>query len=111
MPRLKMMPLIIRLKEGSRNMEKQLFVVTLEAAPAFGRCFPKVEAERMANIIRDAVRAKSCSFIGPVPFKITVERVSEVASASGEMREYAPEEFSELPEELTVSSLLEPGSQ
>jgi hypothetical protein len=102
MPRL-----IIQLKEGGRNMERQLFVVTLEVAPAFSRCFPKVEAERMANIIRDAVRAKSCSFIGPVPFKITVERVGEAASASGEMREYKPEEFDELPEEVAISSASE----
>jgi hypothetical protein len=108
MLRLKMMPLIIQLKEGGRNMERQVYVVTLEVAPAFSRCFPKVEAERMANIIRDAVRAKSCSFIGPVPFKITVQPVGEAALASGEMREYTPEEFGELPEELTVSSASEP---
>ena len=90
-------------------MERQLFVVTLEVPPAFGGCFPipRVEAERMANIIRDAVRAKSCSFMGPVPFKITVERVDEAASATGEMREYTPEEFDELPEESAVSSPLE----
>jgi len=84
-------------------MEKQLFVVTLEVPPAFGRYFPRVEAERMANIIRDAVRAKSCSFLGPVPFKITVERADEVASANGEMREYAPDEFDEVPGELAAS--------
>jgi len=89
-------------------MERQLFVVTLEVVPAFGGCFPRVEAERMANIIRDAVRAKSCSFMGPVPFKITVERVDEVASAIGEMREYTPEEFDEVPEGLAVSSPLKP---
>lgn len=85
-------------------MEKQLFVVTLEVPPAFSHYFPRVEAERMANIIRDAVRAKSCSFLGPVPFKITVERADETASASGEMRQYAPEEFDEVPEELAAST-------
>jgi len=85
-------------------MEKQLFVVTLEVCPALRCYFPKVEAERMANIIRDAVRAKSCSFIGPVPFKITVEQADEVASASGEMREYSPEEFDEVAEEPTASA-------
>jgi hypothetical protein len=79
-------------------MERQLFIVTLEVSPAVSRCFPGVEAERMANIIRDAVRAKSCSFTGPVPFKITVERVAEAASASGEMREYRAEEFPEIEE-------------
>lgn len=84
-------------------MEKQMYVVTLEVSPDFGHRFPRVEAERMANIIRDAVRAKSCSFMGPVPFKITVQRADEKASASGEMREYAPGEFDEVPEELTVS--------
>ncbi|OIP27611.1 MAG: hypothetical protein COW22_01855 [Chloroflexi bacterium CG15_BIG_FIL_POST_REV_8_21_14_020_46_15] len=89
-------------------MERQLFVVTLEVPPAVSHCFPRVEAERMANIIRDAVQAKSCSFMGPVPFKLTVERVDEAASASGEMREYTPEEFDELPEESAVNSPLEP---
>ena len=79
-------------------MERQLFVVTLEVPLAVSHCFPRVEAERMANIIRDAVRAKSCSFTGPVPFKITVERVDEAASASGEMREYRAEEFPEIEE-------------
>ena len=75
----------------------------IEVSPAFSCYFPKVEAERMANIIRDAVRAKSCSFMGPVPFKITVQRADETASASGEMREYVPGEFDEVPEELAVS--------
>jgi hypothetical protein len=84
-------------------MEKQMYVVTLEVCPALSCYFPKVEAERMANIIRDAVRAKSCSFIGPVPFKITVEQADEVASASGETREYVPEEFGDVPEGLTTS--------
>jgi hypothetical protein len=84
-------------------MEKQMYVVTLEVCPALSRYFPKVEAERMANIIRDAVRAKSCSFIGPVPFKIMVTKADEVAEASGEMREYVPEEFDEVPEGLTTS--------
>ena len=79
-------------------MERQLFVVTLEVPSAVSHCFPRVEAERMANIIRDAVQAKSCSFMGPVPFKITVERVDEAASASGEMREYRAEEFPEIEE-------------
>ncbi len=88
-------------------MEKQTYVVTLEVSPAFGLHFPKVEAERMANIIRDAVRAKSCSFMGPVPFKITVQRVDETASASGEMREYVSGEFDEVPEELTASLTIE----
>lgn len=88
-------------------MERQLCVVTLEVPPALGRYFPRVEAERMANIIRDAVRAKSCSFMGPVPFKLTVERVDEAASATGKFGEYMPDEFDEPPEELAVGSSLE----
>jgi len=92
-------------------MGRQLFVVTLEVPPAVSHCFPRVEAERMANIIRDAVQAKSCSFMGPVPFKITVERVDEAASASGEMREYSAEEFPEIEEAVreqatTVSTVV-----
>ena len=85
-------------------MERQLFVVTLEVPPAVSHCFPRVEAERMANIIRDAVQAKSCSFMGLVPFKITVERVDEAASASGEMREYRAEEFPEIEEAVREQS-------
>jgi hypothetical protein len=89
-------------------MERQLFVVALEVPPAFGRYFPRVEAERMAVIIRDGVRAKSCSFMGPVPFKITIERADEVASANGEMHEYVPGDFDESPEELVRSFPLKP---
>ena len=83
-------------------MEKQMYVVTLEVSPAFSRYLPGVEAERMANIIRDGVLAKSCSFIGPVPFKITVTKADEVAEARGEMREYVPEELDEAAEGLTT---------
>ena len=79
-------------------MERQVLIVTLEVPPIVSQSFPRVEAERMANIIRDAVQAKSCSFMGPVPFKITVERVDEAASAFGEMREYRAEDFPEIEE-------------
>ena len=84
-------------------MEKQLFVVTLEVPPPFSNRFPRVDAERMANIIRDAVQDKSCSFTGPVPFTITVERADTAALSRGEMREYSPEEFGELPQETGAS--------
>ena len=76
-------------------MLKQTFVVTLEIPSPFDRYFPRVEAERMANIIRDGVEAKSVSFMGPTPFGIRVERIDEAASASGQMKEYSPEEFAE----------------
>lgn len=79
-------------------MRKQTFVVTLETPPPFDQFFPQVEAERMATIIRDGFEAKTCSFMGPVPFGITVERVGETASASGQMREYSPQEFEEAEE-------------
>jgi len=84
-------------------MRKQMFIVTLEVLSSFDRYFPRLEAERMANIIRDGVRAKSCSFIGPVPFKVTVARIDETASASGETREYMPEEFDEVSEESAAN--------
>ena len=84
-------------------MEKQTYVVTLEVPPDSGRYFPRVEAERMANIIRDAVRAKSCSFMGSVPFKVTVQRTDETASAGGEMRQYSEGEFDEAAAEPTLS--------
>jgi len=84
-------------------MGKQMFVVTLEVLSAFDRYFPRLEAERMANIIRDGVRAKSCSFIGPVPFKVTVAEIGGTASASGETREYIPGEFDEVSEESAAS--------
>ncbi|MFH1087883.1 MAG: hypothetical protein V1737_04790 [Chloroflexota bacterium] len=71
-------------------MERQLFVVTLEAPTAVGERFPRVEAERMAGVIRHAVRDNSCGLAGPVPFKIAVERVDEAAAASAETREYTP---------------------
>ncbi len=76
-------------------MLKQTFTVTLEIPAPFDQRFPRVEAERMANAIRDGVRAKSCSFAGPVPFTIRCEQDGEVALASGQMREYSPELFEE----------------
>jgi hypothetical protein len=79
-------------------MERQLFVVTLEVPSVVSHSFPRVEDERMADIIRDAVQAKSCSFMSLVPFKITVERMDEATSVSGEMREYRAEEFPEIGE-------------
>ena len=79
-------------------MLKQTFVVTLEIPSPFDRYFPKVKAERMATIIRDGIEAKSISFIGSIPFMLRVEGADEAASASGQMREYRPEEFPEIEE-------------
>jgi len=76
-------------------MLKQIFMVTLEVPAPFDQHFPRIEAERMPNIIRGGVIAKSYSFVGPVPFTIRCERDDEVASASGEMREYSLELFEE----------------
>lgn len=77
-------------------MSKQTFVVTLEVLPPFDRYFPKVEAERVAVILCEGVEAKSCSFLGEVPFTVYVERTEDTASASGKMREYTPEDFKEV---------------
>jgi len=85
-------------------MKKQTFVVTLEILPPFDQCFPRIEAERLANIIRDGLEAKSCSFIGSIPFRISVERTDEAALASGKVREYPTEEFE--PTEETLRGLV-----
>jgi hypothetical protein len=74
-------------------MKKQTFVLTLEILAPFDQCFPRMEAERLANIIRDGVEAKSCSFVGSIPFRISVERTDEAALASGKVQEYPTEEF------------------
>ncbi len=74
-------------------MKKQTFVLTLDILPAFDRCFPRIEAERLASIVRDGVEAKSCSFVGSIPFMISVEGTDEAALASGKVREYPTEEF------------------
>ena len=74
-------------------MLKQTFVVALEIPCPFDRYFPRVEAQWMANMVRDGIEAKSVSFTGAVPFKIVVERVGEVSTASGQMREYSAEAF------------------
>lgn len=79
-------------------MLKQTFVVTLEIPSPFDRYFPTVEAGRVANIIRDGIEAKSVSFIGPAEFTISVGQGGEVASASGQVRQYKPEEFPEIEE-------------
>lgn len=81
-------------------MLKQTFIVTLEIPSPFDQYFPRLEAERIANIIRDGIEAKSVSFIGAAPFTIRVERTDETASASGQMKGYSPEEFPEVEEAL-----------
>jgi hypothetical protein len=52
-------------------MKKQTFVVTLDILSSFNQCSPRIEAERLANIIRDGVEAKSCSFMGSIPSEET----------------------------------------
>ena len=84
-------------------MEKQLFIVTLEVPPPFSSNFPKMDAERMTNIIRDAMRARTWSFNGWVPFKITVTKDGKEVSASGEIPEHVLSKFGYLSEEMTVS--------
>lgn len=69
-------------------MGKQTFILTLVPEPKVDCYFPRVEAERMANIICEAIEHKSCSFIGPVPFTITVARIDESADAAGVVHEY-----------------------
>jgi hypothetical protein len=89
-------------------MAKQTFILTLVAPPAFDCYFPRVEAERMANIIRDAIQHKSCSFIGPVPFTIVVERTDDAAEVAGEMPEYVEDKLDAEPQlgELNTIPLL-----
>ncbi len=84
-------------------MQKQTFVVTLEVPAAFEWHFPRVEASRMADIIRDGVEAKSCSFVGAIPFKISVERVNEAAIADGRIPEDMSEELEETEEMIKAS--------
>jgi len=84
-------------------MKKQVYVVTLEVPPPFDRYFPEVEAERMADAIRDGVQAKSCSFMGPVLFKVTVAKADGVASANGEVPRYVPGESDEAPKQPVAS--------
>ena len=79
-------------------MVKQTFVVTLEVPTPFDRYVTKVEAGQMANIIRDGIEAKGVSFMGSILFTLRVERITEAASTSGQMREYSPEEFPEIEE-------------
>lgn len=67
--------------------------MTLEVPSPVDRHFPRVEAERMANIIREGIEAKSVSLMGPVQFTLRVEQTDEGASVLGQMREYSPEEF------------------
>jgi len=84
-------------------MQKQTFVVTLEVPSDFEGHFPRIEAKRMADIIRDGVEAKSCSFVGVIPFKISVERVDEEATVAGQIREELIEELEETEEALQTS--------
>ena len=74
-------------------MSTQTFVVTLELPSPFDRYFPRLEAERMADIIREGFEARSVSLMGPVQFTLRVERAAEAASVSGHMREYSPKDF------------------
>lgn len=83
-------------------MKEQTFVVKLGVPPHFKNCFPKVESQYMASLIRDAVRANSRSRIGLVQFNVIVERGRDVASADGEIGWHAPEQFNDIPDELAV---------
>lgn len=88
-------------------MLRQTFVVTLEIPSPFERYFPRVEAQWMANMVRDGIEAKSVSFTGAVSFRIVVEKVAEASSAAGQIREYSAAEFeklNEVPHELARTS-------
>lgn len=92
-------------KKGVKTMLKQTFVVTLVVPAPFESCFPRVEAEHMAFIIRDAVRAITRSRVGPVPFNVEVSSYDDVASAGGEIGQYMyghPSEFDGIPPELAM---------
>jgi len=49
-------------------------------------------------ILRKGVKTKSCSFVGAVPFRITVEREDEMATTRGKIQEYPPQEVESLEE-------------
>ena len=66
-------------------MVKQTFVVTLEVPTPFDRYVTKVEAEQMANIIRDAIKAKNTGFNGSIPLRLRVKRIGEEASTHGQI--------------------------
>ena len=83
-------------KKEARTMQRQIYLLTLKVPPPFDGYFPKVEVEQMACIIRDGVEAKSCSFMGAVPFEVRVEQDGKVASASGQMRGYLAEEIDKI---------------
>jgi hypothetical protein len=76
-------------------MKKQSYIVTLEVPAPYDRRFPEIEAERMATIIRGGIMAKSCSFVGPVPFTIRCEVTGDSATALGHLKEYSTEVFEE----------------
>lgn len=76
-------------------MKKQSYIVTLEVPAPYDRRFPKIEVERMATIIRGGIMAKSCSFVGPVPFTIRCELAGDSATALGHLKEYSAEAFEE----------------
>lgn len=76
-------------------MKKQTYIVTLEVPTPYDRRFPKIEVDRMATIIRGGIMAKSCSFVGPVPFTIQCELASDSATALGHLKEYSAEVFEE----------------
>ena len=84
-------------------MEEQEFVVKIKALPYFYRYFPKIDADILARIIRNNVRAKSRGCILPTPFEITVEWHDETASAGGEIGSLTPEQPDETPDELEAN--------
>jgi cyclase len=66
-------------------MPKQMFVLTMEIPAPFDRYLPKVEAELIANIIHDNIKAKNTSFTGSIPLTLRVKRIGEEASTYGQI--------------------------
>ncbi len=66
-------------------MEKQSYLISVELPARYGCFLPRLETVRLANIIRDAVAARSWTFKESVPFRITVQADGEAISVSGEV--------------------------
>jgi len=81
-------------------MEDSVFEVRLHIPSQSGQYFLRVDAESLALLIRDAIRTRSPGFIFPAPFEVTVKQSDELASVTGEIGRYLPEQIDEMSDEL-----------
>lgn len=72
---------------------QQSFIIMLETPEELDRLFPDISADQMSVIVRDGLIAKSCSFMGEMPFRLQCQSIGLPVSSFGKMREFNDDDF------------------